>query len=272
MRRVRPGAAASRGRRPPPARGRRGARPDQRRGRRPVRGDGGADLPRLWHVTLSVSGERGPAEGGPARPRTARPRPPLPADQPLRQRPRGDPLLGGGPRPARRGRRRAAPVGRAPPDRQAAAVGDRRPGGHRPRDLPPAHRRGVRPAAGDPGGRPPVLTGLASVPGLRDAEPSGRPGSSRGVERAVDGPSGALPFPHDHALAVRLHVPGHPGRLPRQGRRRRPRPAAARREGRRAARRSRTRWRSVRARSSRPTPRTSPRPARPAPARPSSTG
>ncbi|CAM5566431.1 hypothetical protein SCALM49S_00051 [Streptomyces californicus] len=103
-------------------------------------------------------GRRGSARGGQTRPGTARARPSVPADQPLRQRPRGDPLLGRGPRSARRGRRRAAAVGRAPLHSPAPALGDRRPGGHRPRDLPPAGGRRIRTTARVPRGRAPVLT------------------------------------------------------------------------------------------------------------------
>ena len=249
VRRGRPGAAAPRGG---------GAHAGQRRAgeERPLTSVGGRrtgtararprtrrrDVPPAVARHPQRLRRRGPAEGGPARPGAARPRPPLPADQPLRQRPRGDPLLGGGPRPARRRGRRPAAVGRAPLDRRAAAVGDRRPGGHRPRrPTTSASRRatGRRPAV--PGRRPPLLSRLARRAVRRPVTVT----PSRGVERAADCPAGALRCRHDHALAVRLHVPGHPrpptapGPPPPTSRRCRGPPRTTR------CWPSRTRWRSV---------------------------
>ena len=161
--------------------------PPPGRHRRTGAGDGGTGGPPAVEAVAHHPqrlGDRDPAGGGQARPGTARPRPSLPADQPVRQRPRGDPLLGRGPRPARRGRGRAAAVGRAPlqppscrPGRSSAwrsstarRTTSASPRGTDRRPPPPSACTPTEPASGRgvrPSGRPSRITGY--VPYARSA-------------------------------------------------------------------------------------------------------
>lgn len=138
------------------------------------------DLPRLWHVTLSVSGGEAPLK------EVRRALEQLAHDHPflLTSRYANDHAEIRYWEEARDLHDAAAVALRlwgAPPDRGTAAVGDRRPGGHRPPDLPPAHRRGVRSAAGLTDRSAPVLIaapGVSLIPLI----------PSRAVEQQVDGP------------------------------------------------------------------------------------
>ena len=157
MRRVRPGAAPrgpARWRVLPARPARSGALTSVAagghvRGRTPSKPQ---DLPRLWHVTLSVSGAEAPLK------EVRRALEQLAHDHPflLTSRYANDHAEIRYWEEARDLHDAAAVALRLWGEHRqtagAAALGDRRPGGHRPRDLPPAHRRGVRAAPATPVG------------------------------------------------------------------------------------------------------------------------